>query len=256
MKNHVSLLSKLFLIISFCTFNQVMALELSSKLAEYQIRLCENKNAILKKLSIEESDLSKNKSLFYLENKNLDLFKKRIFIKIKTNKKQIDVSVKVKTTVNDSTKMSNSKDRVCEYDIHGERIDYSCKMLAVKTLDQLKDVQDGKKSWKHLLSDEQMEWLDSLNLIDLKNINLKIFGEIISSDAKWSSDEFSNINLDLESSNEGEHEFNEISYRFNKDDSDSESAKFDQFLKEKNIVLCPDQTDGFLEKIKYLTKSI
>ncbi|RPJ74142.1 MAG: hypothetical protein EHM20_11110, partial [Alphaproteobacteria bacterium] len=89
---------------------------------EHQIRLCDSKESIIKKLQLKEiisADIKNKKSyVYYIDTKNRDYASLNwsIRVRVKSNKTEITVKKKL---INKDYSYSNYPNMVCEYDLHG-----------------------------------------------------------------------------------------------------------------------------------------
>ncbi len=237
----------LILLMAFNLFNKLMA----SSIIEHQVRLCENEQSILEKLSLIPETVknlqAKEFQVYYLETLKRDFQANNWSLRIRLKKNKIELTVKKKSapSMDLSTKYPGI---ICEYDLHGSTKDYSCKLNSESSEKDFKNVLANTKVWTELLDQTQKSFLEDHNALFE---NALVYGTLEDSRFQWDQKDIGTITLDLvHQSHKEEISFHEISIRYLDIEAHDVASKFENFIKENNLTKCSNQIEWPIDKFE------
>lgn len=207
---------------------------------EVQVNICDTVNHISTQLNLDLKNPQSDETSYFIENKNLDLYHQNWVFKIVKSPSKQTVTISLKN--NDSEPMNatvntTSKNKKCEYDLHGTFEKLACKMsseIDLKTLD--KNLRD--QNYYALLSNEQKKWLSDSKMT-LPN---DVTASPAFSDRDYSIQNMQGtLTFGLSTNFKGQT-FLEISIRSGETDNKYKvQSTLIDFINSKNIQLCDDQ---------------
>jgi uncharacterized protein YjbK len=216
---------------------------------EHQIRLCDDDLSIIQKLNLKlqnnTNNQEKNFQTYYIEtqNRSYEALKWSIRIRVKANKTEITVKKKSLPSEKLENKYANI---ICEYDLHGDLKEYSCKLNSEINNDEFKKILSGKKNWIDSLDSTQSQFLKDYQALFAE---AKVYGSLINKRFQWNEDPFGLITIDLNHLNKDKTiSFNEASIRYSPDQAQELGPLFENFIKLAQIKTCDDQRDWPVNK--------
>ncbi len=212
----------------------------SSLKTEVQVNICDSVAVISTQLNLDLKNPKSDEISYFIENKNLDLFHQNWVFKIVTSSSKPTATISLKN--NDSEKTNSvinttTKNKKCEYDLHGTLEKLACKMsseIDLKTLE--KNLHD--RNYLALLSKEQTQWLTDSKMTLPADVTVS---------PAFSDREFliqsmlGTATFGLSTNFKGQ-EFLEISIRTSDtEDKYKVQTTLIDFINSKNIQLCHDQ---------------
>lgn len=205
---------------------------------EIQVNLCDHISALSTQLEFNPAQPKKIETTYYIENKNLDLYRQGwVFKIVKDDSKKI-ATITLKNNSMPSTDQNlNAKAKKCEFDLHGTFEKLACKVSSEIDLQDLEKIL-RKQKYSDLLSKEQAKWL--------KDENIVLPSDLIQSPAFIDRDyliQADQLKTTLSfSTNFKNEDFLEISTRSDQhEDQFNKQKNLTDYLIKKNIHLCSDQ---------------
>lgn len=215
----------------------------ASPRTEVQVNICDPSHDLARKLELQHWTQEETEETYFIENKNLELYKNSWTLKARINNTDETVDIILKHNQADTT-ATITDSRKCEYDLHGTQKKYACKIesqLTQADFNNLKNTND----FAAMLSNEQKSWLQAESQILPADLEITTAFEdqgytLKTKDLK--------IQLGI-STNKENTEFTEISTRSKSNEDQQTQQKLLAYLKQKNILLCTDQ-GPLLTKLK------
>lgn len=214
-----------------CSYALLSSYALAGNLkTEVQVNICEHADVIQTKLGLENWKSKPTQETYYIENKDLSLFKKNWVFKASINSAKNDVDIILKK--NSPTAFSKALKK-CEYDLHGDSKKLACKMINTISLNEFKH-KIHKADYIGLLNDEQKDWL--------QKENLSIPNDVVLTTAFEDYAFVNNNELEISiTKNEQGTSFIEASSRSSEKKELALQKKILEFLKKHQVALCVDQ---------------
>lgn len=240
------------LVLIFTLFSAAFPVVLKSHEIEHQIRLCDDEFQIVKKLKIDHpatmQPTEKNYSVYLLDTINKNYTSSDWTLRLKSGPKNVELTVKKKIPSGEKLD-SLYKNMVCEYDLHGDIKNFSCKIDSFVSKEQLQEVMDGG-DWQNLLDGEQFRFLKEHGEVFH---DVKLWGILRHRRLQWKDASFEKVTLDfIKSPVVANNAFFEISIRYRPKDEDTLGKQFEEYLKQSEIKLCSNQAEWLVKKIDTL----
>lgn len=238
----------IFLFLSLNLFAKEPALNI-----EHQIRLCDEGQLIFKKLFPSQDNSSETKDkkykIYYIETKDHIYESLGWSIRARVKSKNTEITIKKKSS--ERIELDGLfHDMICEYDLHGSKKTYSCKLSGEVPNEEFQNVIMNNKKWTDLLSSDQYNFLQDSNLI-LKDA--VVYGMLDSKRVQWKNDLFGLVTLDLVYPyNNNDISFHELSIRYPAKSGNEVAIQFENFVKTTGIKTCKNQIDWLVNKFEVL----
>lgn len=231
----------------------VFASKTEELMIEHQIRLCDDAESITKKLDIEKSSSndSKNKKYetYYVETKerNYQNLEWSIRIRLKQDKTEITLKKKSIANLRLDSKYPNMK---CEYDLHANVKDFSCKLTSEISADDFQQVLKNNKNWLDLLDANQYSFLKDNNALFKDAV---VYGTMINRRLQWENDSLGAVTLDIiHQDKKASNTFHEISIRYPITAPADIGVNFENYIKSVKIKTCTSQVERPVNKFDLL----
>lgn len=217
-------------------------------IVEHQVRLCDEHKSILNKLELTKTS-EKKREVIYVETR--DRFYQQnnwtIRIKIKANKVEVDLQKRM----NSDDSVSGIEKLECELDRHGPVLQKTCHLPHEISPQNLKKIINSNDSWTLILSKAQEKWLKKESAL---REDALFHGTLKASRYELSTPDFSEITLDIvHLSSNPFYTYHEISTRYLIKDESTKSTLFENFVKSKKLITCPDQIDWEINKLDVMS---
>ena len=229
--------------------HQLWAFNLNNEsIVEHQIRICDDEKNILEAFKFSPSQ-GKKREIIYLETP--DSFYKRNGWVIKIKKKPSEITVDIKKRMPNNENVPDLINLECELDKHGPSLEKTCKLTHIISGKLFNEVINKTKPWFEILSPAQFEWLNSRSTI--KN-NALFYGTLKNTRFEFNHPDLETLSIDaVHLDSDKKITFHEISIRYLESELEIKGPLFESFLKNKNILICPDQLDWSINKFDVMT---
>ncbi len=235
-----------FLILFILSFNIIHASDILRRKPniEHQIRLCDDDLSIIQKLNLKlqnnTNNQEKNFQTYYIETQKRSYETLRWSIRIRVKANKTEITVKKKSLPNEKLESIYSN-IICEYDLHGDLKEYSCKLNSEINNDEFKKILSGKKNWIECLDSTQTQFLKDYQALFTE---AKVYGSLMNKRFQWNEEPFGLITIDLSHlSQDKTITFNEASIRYSSNQAQELGPLFENFIKLTQIKTCNDQRD-------------
>lgn len=210
---------------------------------EHQLRICDSKKEVLKKLNLHKSD-AQVRTLFYVETPDQFYRETGWVIKLKLKKKTVDIDIKRR--MKNASPNAEISGIECEYDKHDNSIEKTCSLGSEVALKDFEKIIKEKKSWTGILSSDQKKWLTAHSEI---KADARILGTIKDERFEINHETLGVMTVDTAYLASDENvTFYEVSVRYPKQDLNTKGPLFEDFINDTRIGLCADQMDWPVNK--------